>query len=57
MSKWLCERQGYKQEDIVMLLDSRDATAMSVPTRANMVRALFSSRDPSLLIGIISFFF
>lgn len=37
MSKWLCERQGYKQEDIVMLLDTRDATQMSVPTKANIV--------------------
>ncbi|GAA5961581.1 hypothetical protein JCM3765_002636 [Sporobolomyces pararoseus] len=40
MSKWLCERQGYKQEDIVMLLDSRDATGMSVPTKANIIRAM-----------------
>ncbi|GAA5924710.1 Ca(2+)-dependent cysteine protease MCA1 [Sporobolomyces koalae] len=40
MSKWLCERQGYKQEDIVMLLDTQDATNMSVPTKANIIRAM-----------------
>jgi hypothetical protein len=37
MSKWLCERQNYKQEDIVMLLDTNNASGMSVPTKANIV--------------------
>ncbi|GAA6008044.1 hypothetical protein JCM11491_006589 [Sporobolomyces phaffii] len=40
MSKWLCERQNYKQEDIVMLLDTNDASGMSVPTKANIIRAM-----------------
>ncbi|GAA5826334.1 hypothetical protein JCM5353_003797 [Sporobolomyces roseus] len=40
MSKWLCERQNYKQEDIVMLLDSRESNSMSTPTRANILRAM-----------------
>ncbi|GAA6064128.1 hypothetical protein JCM10212_006767 [Sporobolomyces blumeae] len=40
MSKWLCERQGYKQEDIVMLLDTPGASGMSVPTKQNIIRAM-----------------
>jgi len=44
MSKWLCERQNYKQEDIVMLLDSRESNSMSIPTRANIVRSFSLSR-------------
>lgn len=38
MAKFLCERYNYKEEDIVMLLDTPDANQMSLPTRANMVR-------------------
>ncbi|KPV77110.1 uncharacterized protein RHOBADRAFT_34587, partial [Rhodotorula graminis WP1] len=40
ISKFLCERFNYKEDDIVMLLDSPGAAPMSIPTRANIIRAM-----------------
>lgn len=42
VSKFLVERYGYKEEDMVLLLDERGAAPMSIPTRENMVRGLVS---------------
>ncbi|BGP45538.1 Ca(2+)-dependent cysteine protease [Rhodotorula kratochvilovae] len=40
LSKFLCERFGYKEDDIVMLMDTPGASGMSVPTRDNILRAM-----------------
>ncbi|GJN88093.1 hypothetical protein Rhopal_001049-T1 [Rhodotorula paludigena] len=40
LSKFLCERYGYREEDIVMLMDTPDARGMSLPTRDNIIRAM-----------------
>lgn len=40
MSAFLCKTYGYRQEDIVMLLDQPGANYMSIPTRDNMIRAM-----------------
>ncbi|TNY19229.1 metacaspase-1 [Rhodotorula diobovata] len=40
VSKFLVERYGYKEEDMVLLLDERGAAPMSIPTRENMIRAM-----------------
>ncbi|GAA6042642.1 hypothetical protein JCM8097_008263 [Rhodosporidiobolus ruineniae] len=40
VSKFLCERYNYKEEDIVMLMDTSDANGMSLPTKANILRAM-----------------
>ncbi|GAA5918649.1 hypothetical protein JCM1841_002292 [Sporobolomyces salmonicolor] len=40
MAKFLVSRYQYKEEDIVMLLDEPRATAMSIPTKANIIRAM-----------------
>lgn len=46
LSKFLCERYGYREEDIVMLMDTPDARGMSLPTRDNIVRSrVFSARS------------
>ncbi|KAJ9108640.1 Ca(2+)-dependent cysteine protease [Naganishia adeliensis] len=39
MSKFLCERFGYKQDDIVMLVDDA-RNPRQTPTRANMIAAM-----------------
>lgn len=46
MAKFLVERYNYKDEDIVMLMDTPGAQGMSLPTHANLVRP---SPSPSLL--------
>ena len=51
ISKFLCERFNYKEEDIVMLLDTPGAAPMSVPTRDNIVRPSSRSRGPSASLG------
>ncbi|BGP18963.1 hypothetical protein JCM10213_004206 [Rhodosporidiobolus nylandii] len=40
MSKFLCERYNYKEEDIVMLMDTPGAQGMSLPTRDNILRGM-----------------
>lgn len=48
MAKFLCERHGFKQDDIVMLLDGMGGP--SEPTRANILRAcqwLTSNAQPN----------
>ncbi|KAJ9096778.1 hypothetical protein QFC21_005048 [Naganishia friedmannii] len=39
MSKFLCDRFGYKQDDIVMLVDDA-RNPRQIPTRANMIAAM-----------------
>ncbi|GAA5829208.1 hypothetical protein JCM11251_004161 [Rhodosporidiobolus azoricus] len=38
--KFLVERFNYKEEDIVMLMDTPGASGMSLPTKANILRAM-----------------
>ncbi|GAA6006241.1 hypothetical protein JCM10207_000573 [Rhodosporidiobolus poonsookiae] len=40
ISKFLVERYNYREEDIVMLMDTPGASGMSVPTKANILRAM-----------------
>ncbi|KAL8291866.1 hypothetical protein RQP46_002124 [Phenoliferia psychrophenolica] len=40
MAKFLCDRYNYKQEDIVMLMDTPRANPMEVPTKANIIRGM-----------------
>ncbi|GAA5973386.1 hypothetical protein JCM11641_003105 [Rhodosporidiobolus odoratus] len=40
ITKFLVERYNYREEDIVVLMDTPNATGMSVPTKANILRAM-----------------
>lgn len=40
MQRFLSERYNYKQEDIVVLLDTPNANARQIPTRANIISAM-----------------
>jgi hypothetical protein len=54
MAKFLVERYQYKEEDIVMLMDTPGASGMSLPTRANLVRPSFSFSFMTLLTPLLS---